>query len=192
MTRPCEVLTASDGREGLELFRQHHPQITLLDLRMPEMGGIEVLKQIRAVDPRAAVMVLTGAGTESRECQARELGVTDFLSKGLSMDALVRAMDHVIQQPPKASSLPPLFANAPAGSTETASILVVDDELMIRDLLAKLGHCGAARVVRSHAIQRDGPCRSCNPVRPRHPVRGCTPGPRGLGARRSGRWRKRS
>ncbi len=57
-----EVLTASDGREGLELFRQHRPQITLLDLRMPEMGGIEVLKQILAVDPRAAAMVLTGAG----------------------------------------------------------------------------------------------------------------------------------
>ncbi len=45
--RGHEVMTATGGREGLELFRQHRPRITLLDLRMPGMDGIEVLKQIR-------------------------------------------------------------------------------------------------------------------------------------------------
>ena len=55
------VLTATGGREALDLFRQHRPSITMLDLRMPEMDGIEVLKQIRVMDLQASVMVLTGA-----------------------------------------------------------------------------------------------------------------------------------
>src|SRR2546425_519778 len=59
-----EVLTAYHGREALKLFRQHHPQITVLDLRMPEMDGLEVLRQIRASDPQAVVMVLTAGGID--------------------------------------------------------------------------------------------------------------------------------
>lgn len=68
-----EVLIAAGGREALELFRKHSPKITLLDLQMPDMNGIAVLKQIRAIDPKAAVMVLTGGGTDDLENQAREL-----------------------------------------------------------------------------------------------------------------------
>jgi two-component system response regulator VicR len=44
-----EVFTAYRGREGVALFKQHRPQITLLDLVMPEMDGIEVLRQIRTI-----------------------------------------------------------------------------------------------------------------------------------------------
>ena len=131
------VLTATGGREGLELFRQHRPRITLLDLRMPEMDGIEVLEQIRAMDPQASVMMLTGAGSEGLENRARELGVTDFLRKGLSLTVLEGILERVMQQPVRAQTLPPLSMGASVGTQETASILVVDDELMIRDLLAK-------------------------------------------------------
>src|SRR5438132_11748780 len=59
-----EVLTAYNGREALKLFRQHHPQITVLDIRMPEMDGLEVLQQIHTIDPKAAVMMLTAWGTD--------------------------------------------------------------------------------------------------------------------------------
>src|SRR2546425_8446267 len=79
-----EVLIAMNGREGLELFKKHRPRFTLLDLRMPEMNGIEVLKQIRAIDPQAAVLILTAWGSDALEQQARQLGVVDFLSKGRS------------------------------------------------------------------------------------------------------------
>src|SRR2546422_7748950 len=76
-----EVFTAYNGREALDLFSQHRPQVTLLDLRMPEMNGIEVLRQIRTIDASAAVMILTAWGSDALEKQARQLGVTDFLSK---------------------------------------------------------------------------------------------------------------
>ena len=138
-----EVLTASNGREGFELFKKHRPRFTLLDLRMPEMNGIEVLKQIRAIDPQAAVLILTAWGSDALEQQARQLGVVDFLSKGLSLDVLVDAMERTLQQTAQAAS--PAQAAAPGGAPRAAPvaagdgdfILVVDDEPQIRDLLKR-------------------------------------------------------
>jgi len=138
-----EVLMAMNGREGLELFKKHRPRFTLLDLRMPEMNGIEVLKQIRAIDPQAAVLILTAWGSDALEQQARQLGVVDFLSKGLSLDVLVDAMERTLQQTAQAAS--PAQAAAPGGAPRTAPvaagdgdfILVVDDEPQIRDLLKR-------------------------------------------------------
>ncbi|TLY32898.1 MAG: response regulator [Nitrospirae bacterium] len=138
-----EVLMAMNGRDGLELFKKHRPRFTLLDLRMPEMNGIEVLKQIRAIDPQAAVLILTAWGSDALEQQARQLGVVDFLSKGLSLDVLVDAMERTLQQTAQAAS--PAQAAAPGGAPRAAPvaagdgdfILVVDDEPQIRDLLKR-------------------------------------------------------
>ncbi len=135
-----EVLIATSGREGLEVFKKHRPRFTLLDLRMPGMNGIEVLTQIRILDPGAAVIVLTGAGSADLENQARQMGAHDFLSKGLSLDVLVQAMERVMQQPVKSPAHPSQSADAqkaPSRSQEAGSILVVDDEPPIRDLLRK-------------------------------------------------------
>lgn len=54
------VSTATSGREGVAIFRQLRPVVTLLDLRMPEMDGLAVLKEIRTYDPRAGVIILGG------------------------------------------------------------------------------------------------------------------------------------
>ena len=72
----------------------------ILDFKMPDMNGLAVLKEIRAVDPQAPVSMLTGAGTEEREKQARELGVTAFLAKGFSLHELGAALNPVLQPPP--------------------------------------------------------------------------------------------
>ena len=138
-----EVLTASNGREGFELFKKHRPRFTLLDLRMPEMNGIEVLKQIRAIDPQAAVLILTAWGSDALEQQARQLGVVDFLSKRLSLDVLVEAMDRTLQLSAQAPS--PAQASVPTEEPQATTaaagdgdfILVVDDEPQIRDLLKR-------------------------------------------------------
>lgn len=128
-----QVLTATSGPEGLALFREHRPRISLLDLHMPEMNGLEVLKEIRAIDPQASVMMLTGGSTTELENAARGLGVTDFLKKGLSLDVLMGALERVMQQPPR--PVPPAAAAADAATG--LSVLVVDDEPMIGSLLAQ-------------------------------------------------------
>lgn len=135
-----EVLTATSGREGLELFRQRNPRFTLLDLHMPGMDGIEVLQEIRKTNPDAPVIMLTGTGTDALESRARGLGVTDFLRKGLPLEALVKAVDRAMQRTAGPAKAPPEAAQvgeASASGPEGESILVVDDDPQIRSLLSQ-------------------------------------------------------
>src|SRR4029079_8730469 len=81
------VLTASHGQKGIDVFRRERPDVTILDFEMPDMDGLAVLRQIREIDPHAPVIMLTGAGTDVLEKQARGVGVTAFLRKGLLLHA---------------------------------------------------------------------------------------------------------
>lgn len=141
-----EVFTAYSGREGVAAYRRHRPRFTLLDLHLPDMNGIEVLRQIRERDPKGAVIVLTGAASDHLEREARELGITDFLIKGLALDVLIGAVQRAMNEP-----------LSPAGARSVLqggrSILVVDDEPQIRDLLTKYL---TPKHYRVHAAQ-DGP-----------------------------------
>jgi CheY-like chemotaxis protein len=132
-----QVLSATSGIEGLTLFRQHAPRVTILDLRMPEMDGLTVLKEIRAYDPHAPVIILGGGATEVQENQARGLRVTDFIRKGLSLDVLVECVNRVVQLPVKAVHAPSGLAGSPAVADTGETILVVDDEPLVRDLLVQ-------------------------------------------------------
>ena len=96
-----EVLIADNGRKGLQLYRQEHPDVIVLDLRMPELDGFTVLKEIRGVDLKQPVIVLTGDMTPSVERQVRALGVSDFIVKGSSMNLLMDTLKSLL----KASSL---------------------------------------------------------------------------------------
>lgn len=80
-----EVLLATRGEEGFEIFRRERPDITILDLHMPGMSGLEVLRRIRALDPQAIVMVFTGCETQDILKEAVSLGVTEILQKGESL-----------------------------------------------------------------------------------------------------------
>jgi len=104
MRQGRKVLVAHDGRTAIEMFRRERPQITILDLNMPDMDGIAVLKEVRTVDPQASVIMLTGSGTEALERQARELGATDFLAKGFSLHGLGQALKQVMNQPGRPAS----------------------------------------------------------------------------------------
>lgn len=88
-----EVVTASSGRQGVEAYRRYRPLATILDLQLPDMNGSEVLMEmIRAVDPRAPIIIWTGSGTEALEHYARQRGVTEFLVKGFSLFKLGEAL----------------------------------------------------------------------------------------------------
>jgi DNA-binding response OmpR family regulator len=130
-----DVRSATSGLDGLNLFRQHNPRVTILDLRMPEMDGLTVLKEIRAIDPHAPVIILGGGATEVQENQARALRVTDFVRKGLSLDVLVEGVNRVVQQPARKQERA-VMPTGPAADTGE-SILIVDDEPLVRDLLVQ-------------------------------------------------------
>lgn len=132
-----EVESATSGREGLSLFRKHPPRVTVLDLRMPEMDGLTVLKEIRAIDPQAPVIILGGGATEVQENQARALRVTDFIRKGLSLDILVEAVNRVAQLPGPPSTTPFYAGDGDSIQENEESVLVVDDDPLVCDLFVQ-------------------------------------------------------
>ncbi len=87
-----QVFKAVDGRDGLAIFRREHPGTVLLDVWMPEMDGLEVLKEIKRVDGAAMVIVISGHGTISTAVEAVKMGAYDFLEKPLSIEKVLEVI----------------------------------------------------------------------------------------------------
>src|SRR2546427_11296295 len=102
-----EVLIASNGEQALSLFAKRRPRLTLLDICMPGLDGIEALRQIHWMDPLAAVMILTALETDTLRLQAKEWGVTEYLTKGLPVNKLISAVERTIGQSEKRCTLNP-------------------------------------------------------------------------------------
>lgn len=103
-----EVFLADSGQQGINMFERTRPLITILDLRLPDVNGIEVLSRLRAIDPQACVIMMTGFATEEAEAKALALGADDFLQKGFSLfelgEALRRVMDSMSKDPVPAAA----------------------------------------------------------------------------------------
>jgi DNA-binding NtrC family response regulator len=75
------VVTCPGGREALDYLAQHHADIAAVDLQMPELGGIDVLRAIREADPDCQVVLMTGRATIDSAVEAVKLGAVDYLTK---------------------------------------------------------------------------------------------------------------
>jgi NADH-quinone oxidoreductase subunit E len=87
------ALVATDGMEGIELVKHARPRVVLLDLRLPGIGGVEVLEKLPGIDPRIIPIIITGYGTVDSAVQTMKLGAFDFLTKPFDMDQLLGAVD---------------------------------------------------------------------------------------------------
>jgi two-component system NtrC family sensor kinase len=87
-----EVLTAEDGKSGLEIFSKEAPPIVLTDIKMPGMDGIEVLKKIKEISPETEVIVVTGHGDMDVAIQSLQLEASDFITKPIVDEALTVAL----------------------------------------------------------------------------------------------------
>ena len=86
------VAEASNGREALELFRKHSPDITLMDLQMPEMGGIDAISAIRGEFPEARIIVLTTHVMGVQVTRALKAGARAYLLKGMLRKELLETI----------------------------------------------------------------------------------------------------
>ncbi|NLW82132.1 MAG: response regulator [Desulfovibrionales bacterium] len=90
-----EIMTAESGEEGLKVFERERPDIVLTDIRMPGMGGIEVLQEIKRRSPATEVIVITGHGDMDLAIQALNLDAADFINKPIQRqnleEGLIRA-----------------------------------------------------------------------------------------------------
>jgi two-component system NtrC family response regulator len=87
------VLTAADGEEGLQLVRERQPAVIVTDLQMPKLSGTELLARVKAVRPETLVIVITAFGTIEQAVEAMKQGAHDFLTKPVSRDALLLAVN---------------------------------------------------------------------------------------------------
>jgi two-component system NarL family response regulator len=101
------VAEASDGNQALALYRQHRPDITLMDLRMPGMGGVEAITAIRKEFPDARIIVLTTFDGDEDIFRAIQAGARAYLLKGMDADELIDAIQTVHRG---RSRIPPAIA----------------------------------------------------------------------------------
>ena len=87
-----EVVEASNGEEAVARYMRENPDLVLMDITMPVLDGIESLKQLRAYDPEAKVVMVTALGQKSIVLEAKKAGARDFIVKPFQPDQLLEAV----------------------------------------------------------------------------------------------------
>src|SRR3989441_2833331 len=93
-----EVLEAADGRQALERLRASPVDLVLLDIRLPEMDGIEVLERMKAVDDGVEVILVTAVKTVRIAVDAMKLGAFDYLTKPFDEDELLSLIRRALEK----------------------------------------------------------------------------------------------
>jgi DNA-binding NarL/FixJ family response regulator len=86
------VAEAASGREAIELFRKHRPDVTLMDLQMPDMSGVDAISAIRSEDESARIIVLTTYGGDVQVMRALKAGARGYLLKGVPRKELIETI----------------------------------------------------------------------------------------------------
>lgn len=84
-----EVLTAFDGEEALRVIAGEHPDLVLLDIMMPRMNGIEVLKEARRIAPGTRVVMITAFGDVGSYLESMDLGACEYINKPFETEELL-------------------------------------------------------------------------------------------------------
>ncbi|MEM9555945.1 MAG: UDP-3-O-acyl-N-acetylglucosamine deacetylase [Acidobacteriota bacterium] len=92
-----ETLSAKNGIEGLELFRARRPDVVFCDIWLPDRDGLEVLHELRDLDPTAPVVMISGHGTVGTAVRAIKMGAIDYLEKPIAYTRLVEAVESALE-----------------------------------------------------------------------------------------------
>ena len=124
--RELLVDTVYDGPQALDFIKKVEPDVIVLDLKMPGLHGIEVLREIKKSSPNIQVIILTGHGTDADEVEARKLGGFEFLRKPADIDLLVAKIKEAFQE--KLERAMTAIAFAEEGMFDTAQKIIKKDE----------------------------------------------------------------
>jgi DNA-binding NarL/FixJ family response regulator len=108
------VARSEDGEEALAAVEEHKPQVALIDVRMPKLGGIELTRRAQRSVPETAVLLYTGYADRALLTEALDAGVAGFVLKEAPLDELLRAVQSVAKGTPY---IDPVLAGSLAAST---------------------------------------------------------------------------
>ncbi|MCF8024391.1 MAG: response regulator [Desulfobacteraceae bacterium] len=103
--RGFDAEPALDGEQAIESLNSRIPDVMVLDLRMPGLDGIEVLRRVKKQHPEIEIIILTGHGSDRDEDQARRLGALDYLQKPVGVDTLVQRIKKAYKYKTDAASM---------------------------------------------------------------------------------------
>jgi len=156
--RGYTVETAADGRESLERLHQAVPDVVLLDLMMPDMPGIEVLRQVRAWSS-VPIIVLSVLADEQTKVDALDAGADDYLTKAFGMDELVARIRVALRHAGGTDPTAPIFRTGQLIiDFERRRVTVGDEEVALSrteySLLKTLAQ-NAGKVLTHHMLLRE-------------------------------------
>jgi len=93
-----DVIITLSGREGLDRLLQEDFDLVLVDLKMPDMDGMELVKIIRQQRPNAEVVIMTGYSTVDTAVEGMKLGAAEFISKPFTPDEMLTAVEEVLKK----------------------------------------------------------------------------------------------
>lgn len=86
------ILEAKNGTEAVDVYKEHQPDLVLLDIVMPEMDGTEAVSAIREFDPKAVIIIVSSVGTQVQLRTALEAGATDFIQKPVDTSQITKVV----------------------------------------------------------------------------------------------------
>ncbi len=93
-----EIQTASDGAQALSVLKSATFDVVLLDIQMPKVDGIQVLKHLKSHKPQTKTIVLTGYADLRNAMEAREFGAKDFISKPYKLEDVLSTIERVLKE----------------------------------------------------------------------------------------------
>jgi response regulator RpfG family c-di-GMP phosphodiesterase len=151
----CQL--AANGREAVAVFEAERPQLCVTDVNMPVMDGVAFLRAVRAVDPDAAVLVLTGVGDVQTAVDALKHGAFDFLIKPVNLDELLIAAERALEHRQlliERRQYQALLERRVAEATRELAATVRELEQTYRTTLEALGSAIDTRDLGTHAHSR--------------------------------------
>ena len=103
-----KVLQARDGQQGKQMVYQHHPDLVILDMMMPRMGGYPVLEHFKGKTDAPPIIMITANEGSRHKAYAEYLGVIDYIRKPFAMERLLEAVDRGLagERPPERTEVP--------------------------------------------------------------------------------------
>jgi len=137
-----EVISAANGREGLERLRAHKIHLVITDLMMPEMDGLDLLKATRTVSPETEVILMTAFGTVEKAVEAMKEGAFDFVTKPIKRADLVKSARLALDRQALAAENRSLKAQIAGLQAERN---IIGNSPALRDVVARLKQVAPSR-----------------------------------------------
>lgn len=118
--------TVFGGQQALDFVDENEPDVMVLDLKMPGIDGMEVLRRIKKRYPHIQVIILTGHGTDKDEDEARRLGIYDYVQKPADIETLAQKIKAAFKTRIQDTMAAAAFAEA--GEVETARKIISDEK----------------------------------------------------------------